>query len=88
MVGDNTKQRSPLLPDRMQQADFFVCDKRARNAGVIELLSAAHTCSFGPAVHKPPEGAAESYPAVKMTTGCQKSKKATPERSEGLSEAH
>ncbi|UMA67276.1 replication initiator protein A (plasmid) [Roseivivax marinus] len=26
MVGDNTKQRSPLLPDRMQQADFFVCD--------------------------------------------------------------
>ena len=26
MVGDNTKERSPLLPDRMQQADFFVCD--------------------------------------------------------------
>lgn len=27
MVGDNTKDlRSPLLPDRMQQADFFVCD--------------------------------------------------------------
>ncbi|PHR63252.1 MAG: plasmid replication initiator RepA [Idiomarina sp.] len=26
MVGDNTTQRSPLLPDRMQQADFFVCD--------------------------------------------------------------
>lgn len=26
MVVDNTKQRSPLLPDRMQQADFFVCD--------------------------------------------------------------
>ena len=26
MVGDNTKSRSPLLPDRMQQADFFVCD--------------------------------------------------------------
>lgn len=25
-MGDNTKQRSPLLPDRMQQADFFVCD--------------------------------------------------------------
>ena len=26
MVGDNTKERSPLLPDRMQQGDFFVCD--------------------------------------------------------------
>jgi hypothetical protein len=27
VVGDNTKDfRSPLLPDRMQQADFFVCD--------------------------------------------------------------
>jgi len=26
MVCDNTKQRSPLLPDRMQQNDFFVCD--------------------------------------------------------------
>ncbi len=26
MVVDNTKERSPLLPDRMQQADFFVCD--------------------------------------------------------------
>lgn len=26
MVGDNTNQRSPLLPDRMQQGDFFVCD--------------------------------------------------------------
>lgn len=26
MVGDNTNLRSPLLPDRMQQADFFVCD--------------------------------------------------------------
>ncbi len=26
MVGDNTKDRSPLLPDRMQQGDFFVCD--------------------------------------------------------------
>ncbi|RPG36085.1 MAG: RepB family plasmid replication initiator protein [Muricauda sp. TMED12] len=26
MVGDNTNIRSPLLPDRMQQADFFVCD--------------------------------------------------------------
>lgn len=26
MVGDNTKLRSPLLPDRMQQGDFFVCD--------------------------------------------------------------
>lgn len=26
MVGDNTNSRSPLLPDRMQQADFFVCD--------------------------------------------------------------
>ncbi len=27
MVGDNTKEvRSPLLPDRMRQADFFVCD--------------------------------------------------------------
>lgn len=26
MVGDNTNLRSPLLPDRMQQGDFFVCD--------------------------------------------------------------
>lgn len=26
MVSDNTNSRSPLLPDRMQQADFFVCD--------------------------------------------------------------
>ncbi|MEO1404949.1 MAG: replication initiator protein A [Pseudomonadota bacterium] len=26
MVGDSTKERSPLLPDRMQQGDFFVCD--------------------------------------------------------------
>lgn len=26
MVGDNTNSRSPLLPDRMQQGDFFVCD--------------------------------------------------------------
>ncbi|PRD20854.1 UNVERIFIED_CONTAM: replication protein [Trichonephila clavipes] len=26
MVGENTKERSPLLPDRMQQRDFFVCD--------------------------------------------------------------
>lgn len=26
MVGNNTKTRSPLLPDRMQQGDFFVCD--------------------------------------------------------------
>lgn len=26
MVGDNTNTRSPLLPDRMQQGDFFVCD--------------------------------------------------------------
>ena len=26
MVGENTKGRSPLLPDRMQQGDFFVCD--------------------------------------------------------------
>lgn len=26
MVGDNTKERSPLLPDRRQQGDFFVCD--------------------------------------------------------------
>ena len=26
MVGSNTKARSPLLPDRMQQGDFFVCD--------------------------------------------------------------
>ena len=26
MVGENTKERSPLLPDRMQQGDFFVCD--------------------------------------------------------------
>ena len=26
MVGENTNSRSPLLPDRMQQADFFVCD--------------------------------------------------------------
>ncbi len=26
MVGNNTKSRSPLLPDRMQQGDFFVCD--------------------------------------------------------------
>ena len=25
MVGNNTKVRSPLLPDRMQQGDFFVC---------------------------------------------------------------
>ena len=26
MVGNNTIARSPLLPDRMQQRDFFVCD--------------------------------------------------------------
>jgi hypothetical protein len=26
MVGNNTKARSPLLPDRMQQGDFFVSD--------------------------------------------------------------
>ena len=26
MVCENTKDKSPLLPDRMQQADFFVCD--------------------------------------------------------------
>ncbi|MBY6117433.1 replication initiator protein A [Mameliella alba] len=26
MVGDNTIDKSPLLPDRMQQEDFFVCD--------------------------------------------------------------
>jgi plasmid replication initiation protein len=26
MVCENTKERSPLLPDRMQQGDFFVCD--------------------------------------------------------------
>lgn len=26
MVGENTKERSPLLPDRMRQPDFFVCD--------------------------------------------------------------
>lgn len=26
MVGKNTIERSPLLPDRMQQTDFFVCD--------------------------------------------------------------
>jgi plasmid replication initiation protein len=26
MAGNNTKTRSPLLPDRMQQGDFFVCD--------------------------------------------------------------
>lgn len=26
MVGESTKDRSPLLPDRMRQADFFVCD--------------------------------------------------------------
>ena len=26
MVCDNTKDRSPLLPDRMRQGDFFVCD--------------------------------------------------------------
>lgn len=26
MVGDNTKIRSPLLPDRRTQKDFFVCD--------------------------------------------------------------
>ncbi len=26
MVGETTKDRTPLLPDRMQQADFFVCD--------------------------------------------------------------
>ena len=26
MVGDNTLERSPLLPDRMKQGDFFVCD--------------------------------------------------------------
>ena len=26
MVGDNTMDRSPLLPDRMRQGDFFVCD--------------------------------------------------------------
>ena len=26
MVCENTKNRAPLLPDRMQQTDFFVCD--------------------------------------------------------------
>ena len=26
MVCDNTKERPPLLPDRMRQGDFFVCD--------------------------------------------------------------
>ena len=26
MVGDNTLGKSPLLPDRMRQGDFFVCD--------------------------------------------------------------
>lgn len=26
MVCETTKERSPLLPDRMQQTDFFVCD--------------------------------------------------------------
>jgi hypothetical protein len=26
MVGENTIDRSPLLPDRRTQADFFVCD--------------------------------------------------------------
>src|SRR6056297_2062401 len=26
MVGENTKERSPLRPDRTQQGDFFVCD--------------------------------------------------------------
>ena len=26
MVGEPTKDRTPLLPDRMQQSDFFVCD--------------------------------------------------------------
>ncbi len=26
MVFESTKERSPLLPDRMRQADFFVCD--------------------------------------------------------------
>lgn len=26
MVYESTKERSPLLPDRMRQADFFVCD--------------------------------------------------------------
>jgi hypothetical protein len=26
MVAESTKERSPLLPDRMRQADFFVCD--------------------------------------------------------------
>src|SRR3954451_14847953 len=26
MVGEITKERSPLLPDRLEQADFFVCD--------------------------------------------------------------
>ncbi len=26
MVGETTKSRDPLLPDRMQQTDFFVCD--------------------------------------------------------------
>ena len=26
MVGENTKERSPLLPDRRQKGDFFVCD--------------------------------------------------------------
>lgn len=26
MVCDNTKERSPLLPDRRRQGDFFVCD--------------------------------------------------------------
>ena len=26
MVGENTKERSPLLPNRREQGDFFVCD--------------------------------------------------------------
>ena len=26
MVGEITKERSPLLPDRLEQGDFFVCD--------------------------------------------------------------
>ena len=26
MVGDSTKNKSPLLPDRYPNADFFVCD--------------------------------------------------------------
>lgn len=26
LVGESTRERSPLLPDRRQQADFFVCD--------------------------------------------------------------